>query len=111
MKKLGYAFPKKPKINIRGLEELLLSASKLFPLITIHRENVRRGECWIGKIEEVGDGRVSLLEIGPDAKWDHKPSSYNLNEITSVEFGGEYERALSLVGGNPPSHQPWKSGA
>jgi len=44
---------------------------------------------------------VSLLEIGPDAVWDDKPETYRLSEITRVDFGGDYEGALHLVGGSP----------
>lgn len=103
MKKLREPKPKKPKVSVASAEELLLSASRFFPLLTIHREKIRPGVCWIGRIEEINHGQVSLLEISPAATWDDKPTSYKLSEITSVEFGGEYERALLLVGGNPPS--------
>ena len=103
LKKLREPMPKKPRVSVATIEELLLSASSLFPLLTIHREKVKPDVCWIGKIEEIQRGQVSLLEIGPDAMWDAKPTWYKLNEITSVEFGGEYERALHLVGGNSPT--------
>ena len=102
LKKLGEPTPKKPRVSVASIEELLLSASKLFPLLTIHRERVDPDVCWIGKIEDIQQGQVSLLEINPAAKWDRKPTSYKLDEITTVAFGGEYERALHLVGGNPP---------
>ena len=101
-KKLREPTPKKPRVSVASIEELLLSASRLFPTLTIHREKVDPDVCWIGKVEGIQQRQVALLEIGPDAKWDRKPTSYNLSEITSVEFGGEYERALHLVGGNPP---------
>jgi hypothetical protein len=103
LKKLKEPMPKKPRVSVASIEELLLSATKLFPLLTIHRERVDPDVCWIGKSEEIGQGQVSLLEIGPDATWYRKPTRYKLNEITQVEFGGEYEEALHLVGGNPPS--------
>jgi hypothetical protein len=45
---------------------------------------------------------MSLLEINPDATWDDTPSEYRLSEITRVNFGGDYEDALYLVGGSPP---------
>lgn len=102
-KKLGDPKPRKPKVSLTSVEHLLLSARQQFQLVTIHREMVKPGVCWIGKVAEIARGKVFLLEIGPDAKWDDEPTSYRLNEITSVEFGGEYERALFLVGGNPPS--------
>ena len=102
LKKLKEPTPKKPRVSVASIEELLLSASKLFPLLTIHRERVDPDVCWIGKMEDILQGQVALLEINPAAKWDRKPTSYKLSEITRVEFGGEYERALHLVGGNPP---------
>ncbi len=102
LKKLREPAPKKPRVSVASIEELLLSANRSFPLLTIHRERVDPDVCWIGKIEEIRQGQVSLLEIGPDATWDRKPTSYRVSEITTVEFGGEYERALHLVGGNPP---------
>jgi hypothetical protein len=100
-KRLGDRKPRKPKVSVASVEELLLSANKAFPLITIHRERIKPESCWIGKVEKVERGRVTLMEIGPDAKWDEKPSTYKLSEITCVEFGGEYETALHLVGGEP----------
>jgi hypothetical protein len=102
LKKLKEPTPKKPRVSVASIEELLRSASKLFPLLTIHRERVDPDVCWIGKIEDILQGKVSLLEISPAAKWDRKPTFYKLNEITTVAFGGEYESALHLVGGNPP---------
>ena len=101
LKKLGEPIPKKPKVSVTNIDELLLSASKSFSLVTIHREKTRPDSCWIGMLKEISRKEVSLLEIGPDAKWDPKPTLHKLNEITAVEFGGEYERALILVGGKP----------
>lgn len=102
-KKLREPRPKKPRVSVASVEELLLSANSLFPLVTIHREKVDPDVCWIGKVEGIRQGQVALLEIGPDAKWDRKSTSYKMSEITAVEFGGEYEIALHLVGGKPPS--------
>jgi hypothetical protein len=44
---------------------------------------------------------LSLLEIGPDAKWEDSPEEYRVGEITRVNFGGDYENALHLAGGDP----------
>jgi len=90
--------PKKPKVTLSSTAELLLTANRAFPLITIHLEKADGGACWIGRVVEVSKGRVTLLEIGPDAAWDDRLESYKLNEITRVDFGGDYESALYLVG-------------
>jgi hypothetical protein len=94
--------PRKPKINVQDIEKILLSAGRAFPLVTIHREKVDPRVCWIGRIFGVQKKVVSILEINPHASWDAEPTLYRLSEITRVNFGGDYENALYMVGGEPP---------
>jgi len=98
LKKRGERIPKSPPVVVSSIEELLLTANRAFPLVTIHREKVDGGACWIGRVIDVGKGRVTLLEIGADATWDDRLEAYRLSEITRVDFGGEYEDALQLIG-------------
>ena len=102
LKKRGQRLPRKPPVSMDSLEELLLTANRAFPLATIHREKVDPDVCNIGRVIGLTKGRLSLLEIGPDAKWDENPTEFRLSEITRVDFGGDYEEALHLVGGAPP---------
>jgi hypothetical protein len=97
----GQKIPAKPCISISSIEDVLLTASREFPLVTIHREQVNADVCSIGRVQGIDRGRVSLLEISPAAKWDEKPEIYRLNQITRVGFGADYEDALFLVGGEP----------
>jgi hypothetical protein len=101
LRKRGERVPKKPRVSVASIEELLLSASREFPLVTIARERVDPDVCWIGRIVGIERDRVSLLEITPHATWEKKPESYRLSEITRVSFGADYETALHLVGGDP----------
>ena len=101
LQKRGERVPKRPRLAVSSLSKLLLTASRAFPLITIHREKVNPDICQIGRLVGLRNGLVSLLEIGPDATWDDKPEIYRLSEITRVDFGGDYEEALHLVGGFP----------
>jgi hypothetical protein len=103
IKKRGERLPTKPRVSLASLEELLLSASKAFGLVTIHRERVDPDVCWIGRVVGISKGRVNLIEIDPDAHWSKKPKTYRLSEITHVDFGGDYEKALQLVGGEAPT--------
>jgi hypothetical protein len=105
LKKRGERIPKKPHVVVSSLSKVLLTANRLFPLITIHRERVDPDVCQIGRVVDLRNGRVSLLEIGPDAGWDDKPETYRLSEITRVDFGGDYEEALHLVGGLPKTNK------
>jgi hypothetical protein len=106
LRKRGEHLPKKPRVVLGSLPKLLSSANGAFPLLTIHREKSDPDVCHIGRVVELSNQSVSLLEIGPDASWDEKPETYRLSEITRVDFGGDYEEALHLVGGVPkPSAQ------
>lgn len=97
----GEKIPKRTRVKVDSLRELLRTAGKAFPIVTIHRERAAPEVCHIGRVEGVSDSSVSLLEIGPDARWDDKALSYRTREITRIDFGGEYEAALILVGGEP----------
>jgi hypothetical protein len=86
-----------PAIDFDSVQELLRTASRAFPVITIHCETVAPEICNIGRVIAVSDSQVSLLEIGPDACWDNEALSYRTKEITRVDFGGDHEEALTLV--------------
>jgi hypothetical protein len=101
LRKRNQPIPRKPRVNLDYLPELLISANQLFPLVTIHRERVAPDTCKIGRVVDVTKSRLSLQEITPDAVWEKKTSEVRLSEITRVGFGGGYEEALHLVGGNP----------
>lgn len=80
---------------------MLLSASEHFPLVTIHRERVNPDVCYIGRVDSLSGGLLALQKIGPDGVWEKTPETYKTAEITRVDFGGGYENALYLVGGEP----------
>lgn len=83
-------------VDISTLANLLESAGRIYPLLTIHLEE-DDAVCYIGKFVSVGEKNVELIEISPDAVWDELPTRHALNEITRVDFGGSYEEALHLV--------------
>ncbi len=102
LRRRGERLRKTPRVRLDNIDTILLSANRAFPLVTIHRERVDPHVCWIGRVLGIANGRVSILEIGADARWDTEPSEYRLSEITRVNFGNDYENALHLVGGDPP---------
>jgi len=99
LKRRRERLPRKPRVSLSTVGELLLSASRVFPLVTVHREQVDPAACWIGRVVGIDRDCVSLLEIKPDATWGKKPTAYRLSEIMRVNFGGDYEEALALVSG------------
>jgi hypothetical protein len=101
LKKRGERLVRSPRVSVASIEELLLTASRAFPLVTIHREKVAPDICEIGRVVSIDKNQMALLEINPDASWDSQPKRYRLSEITRVDFAGDYEQALHLVGGDP----------
>jgi hypothetical protein len=90
--------PPDPDVSLSSIGALLASASRSFPLITIHRQEFDPDACQIGKVIALSEDSVTLREIDTDAEWEEIPATYLLNEITRVDFGGMYEDALSIVG-------------
>jgi len=103
LKQRGERIAKPPSVSLASISDLLLTAATNFPLVTIHREKADPEVCHIGRIAGLSKKQVALLEIGPDAIWHEAPTLYSLKEITQIGFGGGYEDALFLVGGEPDS--------
>jgi hypothetical protein len=95
--------PRKPRVSVAAMSDVLRSAGRAFPIVALHLEEVDAHVCHIGRVVDVTRRRVSLLEIGPDASWDSTATEYELKDVTRVNFGGDYEDALRLVGGEPPA--------
>jgi len=90
-----------PGVSLKEIGAAIRTSGRLFPLVVIHREVADPETCRIGRVEKVTKDSVTLLEIGPDAEWESEPSTFALDEVTRVDFGGGYEEALALVGGKP----------
>jgi hypothetical protein len=98
----GEGLPDPPPVSLASIEELLVSAGRVFRLVTIQCEQADPDVCWIGHVRKVQDGELLLLQVGPDARWDDGPERHRMSDITRVSFGADYEEALSLVAGDPP---------
>jgi hypothetical protein len=62
-------FPqRKPRIPLAPWKTQLLSAQKLFPLITIRREAISNEVCYIGKVVSVTDKTFALYDIDTGAE-------------------------------------------
>jgi hypothetical protein len=98
----GEVRPELGEVSLLNVTSLLLTASAAHPLITVHPEVEDPDVCFIGKVLSLEGGLLWLREIGPDAVWDDEPEAHRISEITRVDFGGDYEQALALIGGAPP---------
>jgi hypothetical protein len=87
--------PINPRISIDSFEDGISSASKSFPLIAIKKELVAENKRFIGRLAGFTSKTVTIHGLNPSAEWIKK-SRFNLAEITRIQFGGGYERALAL---------------
>jgi len=93
--------PSTPKLNLSSARELVCSAGKRFPLISLHCDKFDPYSCHIGQVVSASSTTVSLLEVTLDAEWESVPTSYHFAKLISVNFGGPYEEALASVAGKP----------
>lgn len=85
-----------PEISVASLSDLLTSIDKLYPLITIHREEINNDVCNIGRLAGLTPKTFTLFEIDGSAEWD-RLHRYRFADVTRVDFGGGYEEALAMV--------------
>jgi hypothetical protein len=84
------------KVSIASIRQVLSSAGKAFPLVTIHTERIRRDVCCVGRVSRTSQRALTILSISPEAEWDDE-ESYLLKDITLIDFGGTYERLLARM--------------
>ena len=87
---------RRPKVDLTNWALLLLTAQKILPLLTIHREAISRDICHIGRLVSVTEKTFTLYDIDPDASWD-RAYRRRFADLTRVDFGGGYEDALWRV--------------
>lgn len=89
---------KRPKIELKNVPCILDSVSE-WPLVSVHRELIKRNVCFIGRIVELAPRHVVLDTIDIHAKFDGELETFKYSDITRIDFGNGYETALALVAG------------
>jgi len=85
--------------DLSSVSALVRTAGAAYSVVTLHFELVDPEVCYIGKVLSVDDESVAIRPIGPDGEWDVDEEAYPLCDLTRVDFGGSYEEALVLCGG------------
>lgn len=85
-----------PDISLENFSDLIVSIDKLYPLLTVYREEIKNDICFIGRLATVTPKTFTLDEVDDCAEWIG-PHRYRFADITRVEFGSGYEEALDLV--------------
>jgi hypothetical protein len=82
------------RISLDRTGDLIMTAGRAFPLVTIEMERTDPQMRFIGVATALYDKILRLVEITPDAGWRRDPRWWRLKRITQVAFDGGYERAL-----------------
>ena len=91
-----------PWLDLTSMRNLIASIEDHESLVVIHRERLSPNECEIGRVRIDSDQTYSLFWITTEAEWELDNRVFRYSDITQLEFGGEYERTLAMVGGPPP---------
>lgn len=84
------------------INDLLGIVAERSDLVCIHLENKKNYWFAIGKILAIGRNRLDLHYIGRDGVWCGFVDAWKLKDITRIEFGGKYLRALERFGDPMP---------
>jgi hypothetical protein len=73
-----------------------------YPLVTIHREWRDPDIFVVGRVAQLGEDSFILRHVTVAGRWGDS-GGYRYDDVTRVEFGGDYEDALALVAGPTPT--------
>jgi hypothetical protein len=83
-------------ISVSSFSDLLESAAKVFPLLTIHRDKINTKVCYIGKLTTVSHKTFTIEDLNCNAEWTGS-RQFKFSDVTLVDFGGGYENALAAT--------------
>jgi hypothetical protein len=97
----GLHWPTLGRVKLTSWRALVESVRA--PVVTIHREAREPDVCFIGKFVKTIREGGALMKIEPGGRWDlDEPLAVRWRDVTRIDFGGDYEDALVLVGGKAP---------
>ncbi len=93
LKKERIAVVKRTFVN---LSDIIRWFMNIYPLITIHRENIDREHCYVGSVKLLTDMTICIKKISPNGVWQGV-EQIRLQDITRIDFGQKYEESLWMV--------------
>ena len=84
-------------LELSSMRALMESAQQKFGALVINREKLHPGEVEVGTVRMTSEKAYVLRWLTPDAEWENDDRPFRYQDITMLEFGGEYEQTLLLV--------------
>jgi hypothetical protein len=92
-------------VRLAHWREAIADVARIYPLIHLERETRYPDECWIGFPLEVTGRQLVINRIDANGEWTG-PYRMRLGDITRLDFGGGYERALAMTASWRPARKP-----
>jgi hypothetical protein len=85
------------KIDLTSIQSIINSVQNIFGYVNVFIEDIDSSVCFIGEIEEMDDKSIVLHEYGTKISLDRKRILLNVDDITKVEGGGNYEEGIKKL--------------
>lgn len=85
------------KIDLTSIQSILTSVQSVFGYVNVSIEDIDSSVCFIGEIEDMDDENLVIHEYGTKISLDRKRILLNVNDITKVEGGGNYEEGIKKI--------------
>jgi hypothetical protein len=90
-------------VDLTSVGDLVRSLSSQFQLISVFTEEIRPTVCFIGAVIRVTDRSLYMVDVTTQGEWEATVTCRKLRDITRIDVGGGYERALAEVAGSVPN--------
>jgi hypothetical protein len=95
--------PTVPSVDLSDPWTLITSAAEEAGIVGFYVEG-KTDATYIGvPLRRTKRNRFQFLKVTPSAKWDPDLDSWRLQDVTKVDFGLPYHKALLRLAGDPPA--------
>ncbi|MES3025449.1 MAG: hypothetical protein V4857_28055 [Pseudomonadota bacterium] len=88
-------------LELSSMRGLLESVQEQYGVLVLTREALEPDDVEIGTIRMTSEQTYVLRWLTPDAEWDNDDRPFRYEDITMVQFDGEYEKTLLMVSNCP----------
>ncbi|MFD2910242.1 hypothetical protein ACFSX9_16040 [Flavobacterium ardleyense] len=81
-------------LKLENLKNTIEEISARYNYVTLYIEDIDKGMCIIGEIEEIDEETIVINQYGTKSTLDRTFIMISLNDVTKVEAGGVYEENL-----------------
>lgn len=85
------------KIDLTSIQSIVKSVQSIFGYVNVFIEDIDSSVCFIGEVEDMDDVNLVIHEYGTKISLDRKRILLNIEDITKVEGGGNYEEGIKKI--------------